>query len=145
MPTTHVHNFPPTPVVSLPVTHTYEFFLVCSCLQVENAALFKTWGNYSSFVTLVHSVSWEQPMASKSNHNLNGSWAFGTRFVLLVACFTFISCLAYSLALKMEAIYSFEMLVHFHCTRVLHRRRQRTLLPLILHQSHSLPFCKRKL
>jgi hypothetical protein len=44
MPTTHIHDFSPTFVISLPGTHTYEF-LVFSCLQVAKAALFRAWDN----------------------------------------------------------------------------------------------------
>jgi hypothetical protein len=48
------------------------------------------------------------------------------------ACFLLITCLAYSLALKMEAVHPFRMLVNFHQTTLRHIPEDRTLVSNLL-------------
>jgi hypothetical protein len=50
---------------------------------------------------------------------------------LLATCFTMVSCLAYSLTLKMEAICSFVMSVDFQRTTRRHVSEDRTLQLLV--------------
>lgn len=77
-------------------THTYDFSLVFSCLQVEKAALFRTIGCHP----LVCSVSQRQPMgadlsACKFPPNLWRSWVVHTVFTAC-CCFMLASFLANS-------------------------------------------------
>jgi hypothetical protein len=53
--------------------------------------------------------------------------AFGKQIAVLATCWMLISCLAYSLALKMEITYSSEILVNFQWTTWYYIPEDRTL------------------